>query len=78
VLSTKSGASVRLAETALAGIHHRRGRSPPSSKRPPARGPSPIGWGGAFGAALLVGAVAGLVPALRAARMSPTEALWTV
>ena len=37
-----------------------------------------LAWGGGFGAALLIGAVAGLLPALRAARMSPTEALWTV
>ena len=35
-------------------------------------------WAGGFGAALLIGAIAGLLPALRAARMSPTEALWTV
>jgi putative ABC transport system permease protein len=35
-------------------------------------------WAGGLGAALLIGAVAGLLPALRAARMSPTEALWTV
>jgi hypothetical protein len=33
-----------------------------------------LAWGGGFGAALLIGAVAGLLPALRAARMSPTEA----
>jgi putative ABC transport system permease protein len=37
-----------------------------------------IAWGGGLGAALVIGAIAGLVPALRAARMSPTEALWTV
>ena len=37
-----------------------------------------LAWGGGFGAALLIGAVAGLLPALRAARMSPTEALWAV
>jgi putative ABC transport system permease protein len=37
----------------------------------------PLAWGGGFAAALLIGAVAGLLPALRAARMSPTEALWT-
>ena len=37
-----------------------------------------VAWAGGLGAALLIGAVAGLMPALRAARMSPTEALWTV
>jgi putative ABC transport system permease protein len=37
-----------------------------------------VAWAGGFGAALLIGAVAGLLPALRAARLSPTEALRTV
>ena len=35
-------------------------------------------WAGGLGAALLIGALAGLVPAIRAARLSPTRALWTV
>jgi putative ABC transport system permease protein len=35
-------------------------------------------WLGGVGAALLIGAVAGLLPALRAARLSPTEALWSI
>ena len=35
-------------------------------------------WAGGLGAALLIGAVAGLLPAIRAARLSPTQALWTV
>ncbi|MGH2909239.1 MAG: ABC transporter permease [Solirubrobacteraceae bacterium] len=35
-------------------------------------------WAGGLAAALLIGALAGLLPALRAARMSPTEALWAV
>ena len=38
----------------------------------------PIAWAGGVGAALLIGAAAGLLPALRAARLSPTEALWTL
>ena len=37
-----------------------------------------LAWGGGFVAALVIGAVAGLLPALRAARLSPTEALRTV
>jgi putative ABC transport system permease protein len=35
-------------------------------------------WAGGLTAALLIGAVAGLLPALRAARMSPTQALWAI
>jgi len=38
----------------------------------------PIAWAGGFGASMLIGAVAGLLPALRAARMSPTQALSSV
>jgi putative ABC transport system permease protein len=37
-----------------------------------------LAWGGGLGAALLIGAIAGLLPALRAARMSPTRALWSM
>jgi putative ABC transport system permease protein len=37
-----------------------------------------LAWGGGIGAAILIGAVAGFWPALRAARMSPTEALWSM
>jgi putative ABC transport system permease protein len=37
-----------------------------------------LAWAGGFGAALLIGVLAGLLPALRAARLSPTEALRTV
>ena len=35
-------------------------------------------WAGGLGAAILIGAIAGLLPAVRAARLSPTEALRTV
>jgi putative ABC transport system permease protein len=37
-----------------------------------------LAWAGGLAAALLIGAIAGLLPALRAARMSPTQALWTL
>ncbi len=36
-----------------------------------------LGWAGGFGAALAIGCLAGLLPAIRAARLSPTEALRT-
>jgi len=35
-------------------------------------------WAGGLGASLIIGALAGLIPALRAARLSPTQALWSV
>jgi putative ABC transport system permease protein len=34
-----------------------------------------LAWGGGIGAAILIGAVSGIVPAIRAARLSPTDAL---
>jgi putative ABC transport system permease protein len=37
-----------------------------------------LAWAGGLGAALLIGAIAGLLPAVRAARMSPTQALWSM
>jgi putative ABC transport system permease protein len=38
----------------------------------------PGAWAGGLGAALVIGAFAGLLPAIRAARLSPTQALWTL
>ena len=35
-------------------------------------------WAGGLAATLLIGVIAGLMPAIRAARMSPTRALWSV
>ena len=35
-------------------------------------------WAGGIAASLIIGAIAGLIPALRAARLSPTQALWSV
>jgi putative ABC transport system permease protein len=37
-----------------------------------------LAWAGGIGAAILIGGVAGLWPALRAARLSPTQALWSM
>jgi putative ABC transport system permease protein len=38
----------------------------------------PDAWGGGLAAALVIGAFAGLLPAIRAARLSPTQALWSI
>jgi len=38
----------------------------------------PAAWAGGIGAAIGIGALAGLLPALRAARMSPTQARWSL
>jgi putative ABC transport system permease protein len=38
----------------------------------------PEAWAGGLAAALLIGALAGLLPAIRAARLSPTRALWSI
>ncbi len=35
-------------------------------------------WAGGLAAALLIGALAGLLPAVKAARLSPTQALWSL
>jgi putative ABC transport system permease protein len=35
-------------------------------------------WAGGLGAAVLIGALAGLLPAVRASRLSPTQALWSL
>ena len=35
-------------------------------------------WAGGLVAAILIGALAGLLPAIRAARLSPTQALWSL
>ena len=38
----------------------------------------PEAWAGGLAAAVIIGAAAGLLPAIRAARLSPTQALWSV
>jgi putative ABC transport system permease protein len=38
----------------------------------------PNAWAGGLAAAVIIGALAGLLPAIRAARLTPTQALWTV
>jgi putative ABC transport system permease protein len=38
----------------------------------------PVAWAGGLGATIVIGAAAGILPALRAARMPPTQALWAL
>lgn len=37
-----------------------------------------LAWAGGLAAALLIGSLAGLLPAIRSARLSPTQALWSL
>jgi putative ABC transport system permease protein len=39
---------------------------------------SPQAWAGGIAAALLIGGLAGLLPAIRAAHLTPTQALWSI
>jgi putative ABC transport system permease protein len=54
------------ATAAYARAHHQAAVIPPDA------------WAGGLAAAIVIGALAGLLPAIRAARLSPTEALWSV
>jgi len=38
----------------------------------------PDAWAGGLGAAVIIGAAAGLLPAIRAARLSPVQSLWSI
>jgi putative ABC transport system permease protein len=38
----------------------------------------PDAWAGGLAAAVIIGALAGLLAAIRAARLSPTQALWSI
>jgi putative ABC transport system permease protein len=38
----------------------------------------PEAWAGGLAAAVIIGALAGLLPVIRAARLSPTQALWSI
>jgi putative ABC transport system permease protein len=55
-----------IATTAYARSHHETVVIPPGA------------WAGGLAAAVIIGALAGLLPAIRAARLSPTQALLTV
>ena len=62
------------------------GRRRSARRRPPSM-PTPkhwatviptLAWAGGLASALAIGALAGLLPAIRAARVSPTQALWSM
>jgi putative ABC transport system permease protein len=62
-----AGVAIGMAATTIyAGAHREAAVIPPDA------------WAGGLAAALLIGALAGLLPAIRAARLSPTQALWSI
>jgi putative ABC transport system permease protein len=61
------GVAVGLAATALYAATQHWGVAIPA-----------VAWSGGFAAALVIGVLAGLLPAIRAARLSPTQALWSI
>jgi putative ABC transport system permease protein len=71
ILLALAGGAVGVAAGALATAIYARARGWATVIPPEA-------WAGGLAAAILIGALAGLLPALRAARLSPTQALWTL
>jgi putative ABC transport system permease protein len=71
ILLSLAGAAAGVILGASATAVYARGHGEPTVIPPEA-------WAGGLAAALLIGALAGLLPAIRAARLSPTQALWTV
>jgi putative ABC transport system permease protein len=71
ILLSLAGAAVGVILGAAATAAYARSHGEPTVIPPEA-------WAGGLAAALLIGALAGLLPAIRAARLSPTQALWTV
>jgi putative ABC transport system permease protein len=71
ILLSLAGAAAGVILGAAATAVYARGHGEPTVIPPEA-------WAGGLAAALLIGALAGLLPAIRAARLSPTQALWTV
>jgi putative ABC transport system permease protein len=71
ILLSLAGAAAGVILGAAATAVYARGHGEPAVIPPEA-------WVGGLAAALLIGTLAGLLPAIRAARVSPTQALWTI
>lgn len=70
VLLTLAGGAAGVIAGAAATVGYARGHGEPAVI--PAQA-----WAGGLAAAVVIGALAGLLPAIRAARLSPTQALWS-
>ena len=71
ILLSLAGAAAGVIAGAIAAAAYARGRGEAAVIPPQA-------WAGGLAAALLIGALAGLLPAIRAACLSPTQALWSI
>jgi putative ABC transport system permease protein len=71
ILLSLAGGAAGVAIGAAATAAYARGHGEPVVIPPDA-------WAGGLVAALIIGALAGLLPAIRAARLSPTQALWSI
>jgi putative ABC transport system permease protein len=71
ILLSLAGAAAGVILGAAATAVYARGHGEPTVVPPEA-------WVGGLAAAVLIGTLAGLLPAIRAARLSPTQALWTI
>ncbi len=71
ILLSLAGAAAGIITGAAATAIYARGHGEPVVIPPQA-------WAGGLAAAVIIGALAGLLPAIRAARLSPAQALWSI
>jgi putative ABC transport system permease protein len=71
ILMSLAGGTAGVVLGAISTAAYARGHGEPVAIPPQA-------WAGGLAAAVIIGALAGLLPAIRAARLSPVQALWSI